>query len=92
MNKKLKDVNLINELDITFQQVETQLVNDQARWGDTWKERGLTFEGKSQEERFINKILEYFEEYKEDDKPMPWTKIIGEAHIAMVRERKLLNK
>jgi hypothetical protein len=90
MDERLKNVNLINELDYTFVDVEAQLIEDAKHWGDTWKERGLMWEGKSQEERFIQKMLEYFTDFRENGKPFNWKKVIGEAHIALVREKKLL--
>lgn len=89
MDKRLKNVKLINELDFTFIDVEKQLISDEERWGDEWKKRGLVFRGQSQETRFFNKIREYEYDYIENGTPVPWTKIIGEAHIALVREKKL---
>jgi len=89
MSDRLKNVNLIDELDFTFIDVETQLIEDQKRWGDTWKDRGLVYKGQSQEERFFQKITEYIEDYRENGTSLPWNKIIGEAHIALVREKKL---
>jgi hypothetical protein len=89
MDEKLKNVNLIDELDTTFIDVALQLSEDQKRYGDTWKERGLVWEGKPQEERFMNKMIEYFADYRENGTPINWLKVIGEAHIAYVRENKL---
>lgn len=89
MDERIKDVNLIDELDYTFVDVENQLIRDEIRYGSTWKERGLHYNGKSQEERFIDKMNEYFDDYRNNNKPIPWVKIIGEAHIALVREKKL---
>jgi len=89
MDDKLRNVNLISELDFTFSDVEQQLIEDEKRWGDTWKERGLVWNDQSQEERFFQKIEGYFLDHIENGTPMPWKKIIGEAHIALVREKKL---
>jgi hypothetical protein len=89
MDEKLKDVNLIDELWETCQDVEMQLVEDEKRWGDTWKERGLVWNGQSQEERFFSKMEEYITDYRENGTPINWLKVIGEAHIALVRQRKL---
>jgi len=89
MDERLKDVDLISELDFTFIDVENQLIEDEERWGDTWKERGLVYNGQSQEERFFNKILEYITDFRENSTPINWKKVIGEAHIALVREKKL---
>jgi len=42
----------------------------------------------NQETRFFYKMQEYFEDFSKEGVPMPWTKILGEAHICLVRERK----
>lgn len=91
MDERLKDVNLLDELRETMEDVEIQLFEDEKRWGDTWKERGLVHNNQSQEERFYSKIQEYYADWRDMDIPIPWTKIIGEAHIALVREKKLKN-
>lgn len=90
MDERLENVNLIDELDFTFIDVEQQLIADQKRWGDTWKERGLVWNDMSQDERFYQKITEYIEDYRENGINLPWKKIIGEAHIALVRQKKLI--
>jgi hypothetical protein len=43
----------------------------------------------SQEERFFSKMLEYAMDYHKNGTPISWTKVIGEAHICLVREKKL---
>ena len=45
MDERLKDRHLVNELPATFLEVEEQLKDDDKRWGDEWKKRGLVFEG-----------------------------------------------
>lgn len=89
MNEKLKDVSLIDEIRETAEDLEIQLLEDEKKYGDTWKERGLTWKGMSQETRFFYKMQDYFGDYMNDGVPMPWTKILGEAHICLVREKKL---
>ena len=89
MDERLKNVNLIDELDFTFIDVEQQLISDEKRYGDTWKERGLIYNGQSQEERFFQKMIEYYDDYHENGTPINWSKVIGEAHIALVREKKM---
>jgi len=89
MDERLKNVSLIDELDFTFIDVEQQLIEDEKRYGDTWKERGLVHNGQSQEERFFHKMQEYYNNYVENNTPINWKKVIGEAHIALVREKKL---
>ena len=88
---KLKDVNLIDELNETFVDLEKQLLEDQEKWGDTWKERGLVYNNKSQEERWFEKMKKYYLDYLENGVPIPWLKVMGEAHIAYVREKNLKN-
>ena len=89
MDERLKDVNLIDELWETSQDVEIQLFEDQKRYGDTWKERGLFYAGMNQETRWFYKMQDYFEDFLNKSTPIPWDKVIGEAHIAKVREKKL---
>jgi len=87
MDARLKNVKLIDELDFTFVEVDQQLIEDEKRYGDTWKNRGLRYNGQSQEERFFDKMTEYMNNYREFGVPINWKKVIGEAHIAMVREK-----
>lgn len=87
MDEKYKNINLIDELDATFTDVKNQLIEDEKHWSDTWKERGLIYNGNDQETRWFQKMKEYFDQYREWGEPIPWTKIIGEAHIALVREK-----
>lgn len=89
MDEKLKDVNLLDELRETMEDVEIQLFDDEKRYGDTWKERGLVYNGMNQETRWFYKMQDYFQEFMENGTPIPWDKVIGEAHIAKVREKKL---
>lgn len=89
MNENLKDVNLIAEVRFTAEDMVHQLSEDEKRYGDTWKERGLVYNEMSQEVRFFYKMQSYFEDYMKEGIPMPWTKILGEAHICLVREKKM---
>lgn len=59
-----------------------QLKDDQLRWGDTWKKRPR----EGQEERMFARFRDYYDQWKNAGTPIPWMKVIGEAHIAMVRE------
>ena len=92
MDERLKKVYLLEELDFTFDDVKEQLIEDEKRYGDTWKERGLVWNGLSQEERFFSKIQEYITDYRENGTSINWLKVIGEAHIALVRQKKLGNQ
>jgi len=88
MNKEILIKSLPEYLPEFFKALAKQINSDNERWGNTWKERGLYWEGKSQELRFIqwvdNKYIEYLETGK-----MPWLKIAGEAFIGYIREKYL---
>jgi len=90
-NFEILDKSLPEYLPEFFMELENQLWKDNERWGDTWKERGLVWEGKSQELRFIQWIDNKYIEYLETGK-LPWLKIAGEAMIGYIREKHLRNK
>lgn len=92
MYEKLKDVNLVNELDFTFIEVEQQLIENKKHNGDAWKEREIIHNGQTQEELFFQKIDEYRNSYIELGERVPWVKIISEAHVALVRQKKLIDE
>ena len=73
---------LLDFLGETVEKVKDQLEQDQLRWGNTWKKRSR----EGQEDRAFARFFDYYDQYKNAGTPIPWTKIIGEAHIAMVRE------
>lgn len=75
-------MNLIDYLHETVDAVHEQLTKDHQRWGDTWKQRPRD----GQEDRAFARFADYYDQYKNAGIPIPWVKIIGEAHIAMVRE------
>lgn len=87
MDDRLKYVNLISELDSTINDVENQLINDEERYGDTWKERGLVHNDQNQEQRWFSKMQSYYTDFIEEGIPIPWDKVIGEAHICKVRKK-----
>lgn len=89
--EELKHVVLENELVGTFKKVKSQLLKDKQRWGDTWKKRGLIYNGKSQEIRAFERFIDYLDQFKNSNTPIPWEKVIGEAHICMVRDKYLKN-
>jgi hypothetical protein len=73
---------LIDFLPETFEAVKEQLVEDEKRWGDTWMHRPR----EGQEDRTIARFRDYFDQWEKAGVPIPWEKIIGGAHICMVRE------
>lgn len=75
-------MNLIDLLDEFVEDLKAQLESDQQRWGDTWKHRPR----EGQEERIMQDIENYFDQYRHANVPIPWLKIAGLAHIALVRE------
>ena len=66
-----------------------QLEADNERWGDTWKDRGLLYNGQEQEERFFNWIIIKYSEWRVLGTPFPWLKVAGEAMIGYIREKYL---
>lgn len=74
---------LIDFLPETFEKVKKQLEKDQSRWGDTWKQRSRF----GQEDRIFARYMDYYDQYRNAGVPIPWEKVIGEAHIALVREK-----
>jgi hypothetical protein len=81
--KALQNVNLIEELEETFEIVKSQLLKDEKRWGDTWKNRPA--EGQS--ERIRATFKNYFDKERYGGDDVDWAKVIGNAHIAMVRKK-----
>ena len=75
-------MNLLDYLPEFVESLESQLKDDQLRWGDTWLKRTR----KGQEKRIEDDYNNYFDQYKYADKPVPWLKIVGNAFIAWVRE------
>jgi septation ring formation regulator EzrA len=86
--KELKNVNLIEELEETFEAVKQQLLEDEKRWGDTWKNRPI----EGQTERIRTTFNNYFDRERYGGDDVDWAKVIGNAHIAMVRKRYNKNK
>ena len=74
---------LVDYLPETIEALTRQLEEDQARWGDTWKMRPRD----GQEERVFARFKDYFDQYRNAGTPIPWLKIMGEAHICLVRDR-----
>lgn len=89
MDERLKKVNLTDELRETFSDVHDQLIEDEKRYNNTWKERGLVYNDQSQEQRWFSKMQSYHTDFIEEGIPIPWDKVIGEAHICKVREKTL---
>lgn len=61
--------------------VEAQLLEDEERWGDTWRHR--TIEG--QAERTAQRIVDYKDQHERGGQDINWLKIIGGAIICLVR-------
>ena len=78
----MRTVRVVNYLPAFMVALRDQLISDEARWGDTWRNR--TREG--QEERIMDTIDDYFDQYVTEDEPIPWLKIAGNAMIAWIRE------
>lgn len=77
MNKKLLDY-----VDVFALSLVEQLKDDEKRWGDTWRNRPL----EGQEDRIMEHIMSYHDQFKYGGQKIPWLKIAGLALIAWVRE------
>lgn len=60
-----------------------QLARDQARWGDTFKER----DREGQEERIFSRFDAYYDQFINGGTPIPWLKIACLALIGWWREQ-----
>ena len=65
-----------------FMAVADQLAGDKKRWGDTWASRPRF----CQEARMYERLRDYGDQWNSTRTPLPYTKIIGECVICMVRE------
>lgn len=63
-------------------ELEKQLRDDGARWGDTWLKRTR----KGQEARTRNTFNDYFDQFEQGGTPVPWLKIAGNALICWIRD------
>jgi len=66
-----------------IESLEKQLNEDEARWGETWKNRPY----KGQSERFRATFDNYFDSEKHGGEKVPWLKIAGNALIGWIREQ-----
>lgn len=60
-----------------------QLVSDEKRWGDTWRE--VPIEG--QEHRIYGRFMDYLDRFETLGDPVPWLRVAGNAMIAWIREK-----
>jgi len=63
--------------------LESQLKEDDVRWGDTWMKRTR----KGQEERTIATFNDYFDKYLNAGRPIKWLAVAGNALICWYREQ-----
>jgi hypothetical protein len=77
----MSDKTLLDFWGETSDKMLKQLESDQKRWGDTWKKRPI----EGQEERVFARFTDYLDQYLNAGTPIPWEKVIGEAHICMTR-------
>jgi len=66
-------------------ELEKQLINDDVRWGDTWKKRPI----EGQEERTRHTFNDYFDKFENGNKPINWKAVAGNALICWIREQEL---
>ena len=63
--------------------LETQLREDEKRWGDTWRRRSK----KGQVDRMMARFGDYHDQFSYGyTKEFPWLKLAGEALIGWVRD------
>jgi len=74
-------------LDEFYDELKSQIIADNERWGDTWKERGLVWNEATQEDRLFDWVSQKLYEFDIEDKPFPWLKLAGEAMIGYVRDK-----
>jgi ABC-type uncharacterized transport system ATPase subunit len=75
--------NLVDYLPEFSEALKEQLVSDQFRWGNTWKKRSI----EGQELRTKARFDDYFAQFENAGKPIPWLKVAGAALICWVREQ-----
>ena len=63
--------------------LSVQLDDDAKRWGETWLHRSRA----GQEDRCMEHINSYFDQFKGGGVPIPWLKIAGLSLIAWIREQ-----
>lgn len=83
------DKDLPEYLDEFFQALKDRIVEQNEKYGDTWKERGLFYNGESQEERFYNWAENKFINCLSFGEPLPWLDFAGESFIGYIREKYL---
>ena len=88
-NFKILNKSLPEYLPEFFEALSQQIISDNERWGDTWKERGLVWNGATQEDRLFDWVSQKLYEFDIEDKPFPWLKLAGEAMIGFIREKYL---
>jgi hypothetical protein len=75
--------NLIDYLPEFTEALKEQIVSDQFRWGNTWKDRPI----EGQEMRTKARFDDYFAQFEHTGTKIPWLKIVGGAFICWVREQ-----
>jgi hypothetical protein len=71
-----------------FEAMKKRLDEDDKKWGPEWLRRPIRAneEFKDQEIRILGDIMRYYQNWIDNDVPIPWEKIIGNCMIAMIRE------
>jgi len=67
--------------DLISTNLQLQLGQDFARWGDTWKKRPI----EGQLERTKARFRDYVDQFKNGNQPFPWLKVMGGEIINLVR-------
>lgn len=62
--------------------LESHLINDDTKWGDTWLKRTK----KGQDERMIMSTKDRFDRFENGGQPIDYLAIAGDAFINWIRE------
>lgn len=78
---------LIEYIPLFIEALSAKLIEDQKRWGDTWKNRPI--EGQS--ERIRATYDNYFDQEKHGGQDVDWLAVTGNALIAWIRDYEAKN-
>ena len=83
MTDKLTNMNVWDFLPEFTKALEEQLIEDNHRWGDTWLQRPR----EGQDDRLVETLRNYCDQYKNAQVPLPYLKIAGNALINWIRDK-----
>jgi len=90
-NKEILNKSLPEYLPEFFEELTKRIIEKNEQYGDAWIERGLIYNGLTQELRFSNWSDDKFFNHFWLDEKLPWLDFAGEAFIGFIREKYLKN-